>query len=45
MTGYAEQRERADDLAVKIVDVVSKPFSLPDIRLGAGAGRLISICV
>ena len=33
MTGYAEQRERADDLASKIIDVVSKPFSLPDIRL------------
>ena len=32
MTGYAEQRERADDLSSKIVDVVSKPFSLPDIR-------------
>lgn len=32
MTGYAEQRERADDLASKIVDVVSKPFTLPDIR-------------
>ncbi len=32
MTGYAEQRERADDLTTKIVDVVSKPFSLPDIR-------------
>jgi CheY-like chemotaxis protein len=32
MTGYAEQRERADDLAEKIVDVVSKPFALPDIR-------------
>ncbi len=32
MTGYAEQRERADDLAAKIVDVVQKPFSLPDIR-------------
>ena len=32
MTGYAEQRERADDLAEKIVDVVSKPFTLPDIR-------------
>ena len=32
MTGYAEQRERADDLAAKIIDVVSKPFSLPDIR-------------
>ena len=32
MTGYAEQRERADDLSAKIVDVVSKPFALPDIR-------------
>ena len=32
MTGYAEQRERADDLSSKIVDVVSKPFALPDIR-------------
>ncbi len=32
MTGYAEQRERADDLTAKIVDVVAKPFSLPDIR-------------
>ena len=32
MTGYDEQRERADDLALKIVDVVSKPFALPDIR-------------
>lgn len=32
MTGYAEQRERADDLAAKIVDVVQKPFALPEIR-------------
>ena len=32
MTGYAEQRERADDLMEKIIDVVSKPFALPDIR-------------
>ncbi|MFD1745142.1 response regulator [Rhizobium helianthi] len=32
MTGYAEQRERADDLMAKIVDVVDKPFALPDIR-------------
>lgn len=32
MTGYAEQRERADDLMEKVVDVVSKPFALPDIR-------------
>ena len=32
MTGYAEQRERADDLAEKIIDVVPKPFALPDLR-------------
>lgn len=32
MTGFAEQRERADNLASIIVDVVPKPFSLPDIR-------------
>ena len=32
MTGYAEQRERADTLASIIVDVVAKPFSLPEIR-------------
>jgi CheY-like chemotaxis protein len=32
MTGYAEQRERCDDLSSKIVDVVQKPFALPEIR-------------
>ncbi|MGF0539667.1 response regulator [Agrobacterium sp. ES01] len=32
MTGYAEQRERADDLMTKVIDVVDKPFALPDIR-------------
>ncbi len=32
MTGYAEQRERADDLATKVIDVVQKPFALPEIR-------------
>lgn len=32
MTGYAEQRERADGLSEIIIDVVPKPFSLPDIR-------------
>ncbi|MBP1858908.1 CheY-like chemotaxis protein [Rhizobium herbae] len=32
MTGYAEQRERADNLDGKVIDVVSKPFTLPDIR-------------
>ncbi len=32
MTGYAEQRERAADLQEIIVDVVSKPFTLVEIR-------------
>ena len=32
MTGYAEQRERAADLADIIVDVVPKPFTLNEIR-------------
>lgn len=33
MTGYAEQRERATDLAEVIIDVVPKPFTLNDIRM------------
>jgi CheY-like chemotaxis protein len=37
MTGYAEQRERADDLAGIVVDVVDKPFSLPKIRTAVSA--------
>lgn len=32
MTGYAEQRERADTLMQIIVDVIEKPFNLPQIR-------------
>lgn len=32
MTGYAEQRERAADISKIVIDVVSKPFSLADIR-------------
>ncbi len=32
MTGYADQRERAHDLAAIIDDVITKPFSLADIR-------------
>jgi DNA-binding response OmpR family regulator len=32
MTGYADQRERAEDLAAIIHDVVGKPFSLGEIR-------------
>lgn len=37
MTGYADQRERADDLSAKIIDVVQKPFALPDIRRAVAA--------
>jgi two-component system cell cycle response regulator CpdR len=32
MTGYAEQRERASGLSAIAHDVISKPFSVPDIR-------------
>lgn len=32
MTGYAEQRERAADVDRTVIDVVSKPFTLSDIR-------------
>ena len=32
MTGYADQRERADELNGVIIDVVNKPFSLAEIR-------------
>ncbi|MCT4657080.1 MAG: response regulator [Cohaesibacter sp.] len=32
MTGFADQRERCDKLAVHIHDVVPKPFSLAEIR-------------
>ncbi|KRA00487.1 MFS transporter [Mesorhizobium sp. Root157] len=32
MTGYAEQRERAEELDGIILDVVQKPFTLAEIR-------------
>ncbi len=32
MTGYAEQRERAADLNGIVLDVLSKPFTLAEIR-------------
>ncbi|MCY0148697.1 response regulator [Hoeflea sp. G2-23] len=32
MTGFAEQRERAEHLMRIVVDVVDKPFTLPQIR-------------
>ena len=36
MTGYAEQREAADDLTAIIEGVVEKPFSIVDIRREVG---------
>ena len=35
MTGYAEQRERASGLNAIAHDVISKPFSVADIRTAA----------
>ncbi|WP_269931185.1 response regulator [Aminobacter sp. HY435] len=32
MTGYADQRERAEELDAIIIDVMQKPFTLADIR-------------
>ncbi|TGV71954.1 response regulator, partial [Mesorhizobium sp. M00.F.Ca.ET.158.01.1.1] len=32
MTGYADQRERAEELNGIILDVVQKPFTLAEIR-------------
>lgn len=37
MTGYAEQRERAHDLVALIEDVVTKPFSVAEIRAAVSA--------
>jgi two-component system, cell cycle response regulator CpdR len=36
MTGFADQRERAHDLQAIIEDVVTKPFSLAEIRAAVG---------
>lgn len=32
MTGYANQRERASSISQIVIDVVQKPFTLPEIR-------------
>ncbi|MDX8455473.1 response regulator [Mesorhizobium sp. VK9D] len=40
MTGYADQRERAEELNGIILDVVQKPFTLAEIR--ARVGRALS---
>ncbi|MBP2562882.1 CheY-like chemotaxis protein [Neorhizobium galegae] len=44
MTGYAEQRERADDLVAKVIDVVQKPFALPDIRRAVASALAAGNC-
>jgi two-component system, cell cycle response regulator CpdR len=40
MTGFADQRERAHDLEAIIEDVVTKPFSLAEIR--AAVSRVLA---
>ncbi len=40
MTGYADQRERAEELNGIILDVVQKPFTLAEIR--ARVGRILN---
>ena len=37
MTGYADQRERASGLNAIVHDVVTKPFSVADIRTAVAA--------
>jgi two-component system, cell cycle response regulator CpdR len=37
MTGYADQRERAHGLDALIHDVITKPFTLADIRLAVAS--------
>ncbi|MEM8794537.1 MAG: response regulator [Pseudomonadota bacterium] len=44
MTGYADQRERADGLEQIVVDVVQKPFSLADIRAAVNAAITNASC-
>ena len=43
MTGYAEQREAADDLTAIIVGVVDKPFTIAEIRSRVAKALLTSI--
>ncbi|MDX8523105.1 response regulator [Mesorhizobium sp. MSK_1335] len=45
MTGYADQRERAEELNGIILDVVQKPFTLAEIRTRVGrALEQFSVC-
>ena len=40
MTGFAEQRERAKNLDAIVEDVLTKPFSLADLR--STVGRILA---
>jgi two-component system, cell cycle response regulator CpdR len=42
MTGYADQRERAHGLDALIHDVITKPFSLADIKLAVKEALAVS---
>src|SRR3954469_1856614 len=37
MTGFADQRERASGLEALVSDVISKPFSVPEIKFAVAA--------
>jgi two-component system, cell cycle response regulator CpdR len=45
MTGYADQRERAHGLDALIHDVISKPFTLSQIRaaVNGALGRMTEV--
>jgi len=41
MTGYADQRERTGGLEDIVIDVVSKPFTLTEIKQAVGKALLV----
>lgn len=41
MTGFADQRERADDLSQVIRDVLTKPFTLQQIREAVSEAAIV----
>jgi response regulator RpfG family c-di-GMP phosphodiesterase len=44
MTGFADQRERASNLTAIVHDVVSKPFSMADIRTAVADALATARC-
>ena len=43
MTGFADQRERTADLQDVVVDVLTKPFSLAEVRAAVARALLLPI--